>query len=117
MAHLYSDLSVKSLYSDRKYEGGKREWENRLETSTTLYIGNLSFYSTEEQLYEFFGTCGEGKRIVMGLDRHNKTRAQGDHKPETQYIGYSTTAYYFCEIQPTRPTPPPPEMKRRHVNL
>ena len=35
------------------------------------------------------------------LDRHNKTRAQGDHKPETQYIGYSTTAYYFCETRPT----------------
>lgn len=31
------------------------------------------------------------------LAKHNKTRAQGDHKPETQYIGYSTTAYYFCE--------------------
>ena len=37
------------------------------------------------------------------LDRHNKTRAQGDHKPETQYIGYSTTAYYFCETRPTLP--------------
>jgi nuclear cap-binding protein subunit 2 len=25
-----------------------------LETSTTLYVGNLSFYTTEEQIYELF---------------------------------------------------------------
>ena len=30
------------------------------------------------------------------LPRHNKTRAKGHIRPETQYIGYSTTAYYFC---------------------
>ena len=73
MAHLYRDLSVKSLYTDRKFEGGTGEWKRKIESSTTLYIGNLSFYSTEEQLYEFFGACGEVKRIVMGLDRHTKT--------------------------------------------
>ena len=70
MAHLYRDLSVKSLYQDRKFEGN---WKRKIETSTTLYVGNLSFYSTEEQLYEFFGAAGELKRIVMGLDRHTKT--------------------------------------------
>lgn len=73
MAHLYRDLSVKSLYTDRKCEGGTSEWQRRIEKSTTLYIGNLSFYTTEEQLYEFFGMCGEVKRIIMGLDRHHKT--------------------------------------------
>ena len=50
MAHLYKDLSVKSLYSDRKFEGGKSEWADRIKDSTTLYVGNLSFYTTEEQL-------------------------------------------------------------------
>ena len=27
MAHLYRDVSVKSLYKDRKFGGGQREWQ------------------------------------------------------------------------------------------
>jgi len=72
MTHLYQETSVRSLYTDRKF-GAKEEWEGAIQNSTTLYIGNLSFYTTEEQLYEFFGRAGEVKRIVMGLDRHAKT--------------------------------------------
>ena len=72
MAHLYKDTGVKSLYSDRKFLGGKEGWQDMLQQSTTLYIGNLSFYTTEEQLYELFSRCGELKRIVMGLDRFSK---------------------------------------------
>lgn len=41
--------------------------------SSTLYIGNLSFYTTEEQIYELFSRAGEVRRIVMGLDRYNRT--------------------------------------------
>jgi len=44
-----------------------------LATSTTLYVGNLSFFTTEEQIYEVFSKCGEIKRIIMGLDRNTKT--------------------------------------------
>ncbi|KAH7349883.1 nuclear cap-binding protein subunit 2 [Plectosphaerella cucumerina] len=44
-----------------------------LANSSTLYVGNLSFYTTEEQVYELFSKCGEIKRLVMGLDRFNKT--------------------------------------------
>jgi nuclear cap-binding protein subunit 2 len=32
-----------------------------------------SFYTTEEQIYELFSKVGRVKRIVMGLDRFNKT--------------------------------------------
>ena len=41
-------------------------------------IGNLSFYTTEEQIYELFSKCaspedgGGIKRIIMGLDRNNR---------------------------------------------
>lgn len=73
MAHLYRETKPATLYTDRKYMGGKDGWSDAISASTTLYIGNLSFYTTEEQLYEFFGRAGEVKRIVMGLDRHNKT--------------------------------------------
>lgn len=32
-----------------------------------------SFYTTEEQIHELFAKCGEIKRLVMGLDRFQKT--------------------------------------------
>jgi len=50
-----------------------------LSKSTTLYIGNLSFYTTEEQIHDIFSKCansedgGGVKRIIMGLDRHTRT--------------------------------------------
>jgi nuclear cap-binding protein subunit 2 len=49
------------------------EVEDKLANATTLYVGNLSFYTTEEQIHSLFSTCGEIKRLVMGLDRFNKT--------------------------------------------
>ena len=44
-----------------------------MSTSTTLYVGNTSFYTTEEQIYQLFSKVGEIKRIIMGLDRVKKT--------------------------------------------
>ncbi|KAK5685430.1 nuclear cap binding complex subunit [Elasticomyces elasticus] len=41
--------------------------------ASTLYIGNLSFYTTEEQIHALFSKAGELKRLVMGLDRFTKT--------------------------------------------
>lgn len=38
-------------------------------TTSTLYVGNLSFFTTEQQIWELLGSCGEIKRIIMGLDR------------------------------------------------
>src|SRR5216684_5697896 len=43
-----------------------------------LQIGNLSFYTTEEQIHDMFSKCanpedgGGVKRIIMGLDRHTR---------------------------------------------
>jgi len=47
--------------------------DDKLRDATTLYVGNLSFYTTEEQIHELFSKCGEIKRLVMGLDRFQKT--------------------------------------------
>ncbi|KAI0434124.1 nuclear cap-binding protein subunit 2 [Xylaria sp. FL1042] len=47
--------------------------EDPLKNATTVYVGNLSFYTTEEQVYELFSKCGEIKRLIMGLDRFQKT--------------------------------------------
>lgn len=43
---------VISQYRDRRFEGNQEQFEQALRTSTTVYVGNLSFYTTEEQIYE-----------------------------------------------------------------
>ncbi|PIK60634.1 putative nuclear cap-binding protein subunit 2-like [Apostichopus japonicus] len=53
--------------------GNMTEQEKRLRLSSTLYIGNLSFFTTEEQIHELFSKCGDIKRIIMGLDKVKKT--------------------------------------------
>ncbi|CAA6671525.1 unnamed protein product [Spirodela intermedia] len=73
MASLFKDLSKLSAYRDRRFPGTQEEYDHALQTSTTLYIGNLSFYTTEEQVYELFSRAGEIKKIIMGLDKNTKT--------------------------------------------
>ncbi len=51
------------------------EWQAmiaQLSTSTTVYIGNLSFFTSEVQLTEFFSRVGSVKRVIMGLNRITK---------------------------------------------
>ena len=62
-----------SSYRDQHFKGSRNDQERLLRTSTTMYVGNLSFFTTEEQLYELFGKCGDVKRIIMGLDKFKRT--------------------------------------------
>lgn len=39
-----------SAYRDRRFDGNQEEYEICLKQSTTVYVGNLSFYTTEEQV-------------------------------------------------------------------
>ncbi|OTF78690.1 nuclear cap-binding protein subunit 2-like protein [Euroglyphus maynei] len=66
------DISLGS-YRDTKFQGSRLEQEEKLRKSTTLYIGNLSFYTSEEQIYELFGRCGDIRRVIIGLDKFKKT--------------------------------------------
>ena len=53
MASLLKSLQKrKSAYRDRKFEGNQEQYELALEESTTVYVGNLSFYTSEEQIHE-----------------------------------------------------------------
>ncbi|XP_033112568.1 nuclear cap-binding protein subunit 2-like [Anneissia japonica] len=71
---LRSDRMVElSSYRDQHFKGTLTDQEMLLSKSTTLYVGNLSFYTTEEQIHELFSKCGDIKRIVMGLDKIHKT--------------------------------------------
>jgi nuclear cap-binding protein subunit 2 len=73
MASLFKDLEKLSQYRDRRFPGTQEEFEQALLNSLTIYIGNMSFYTTEEQVYELFSRAGEIKKIVMGLDKNSKT--------------------------------------------
>jgi len=55
------------------FQGTRQEQDKKLLTSSTLYVGNLSFYTTEEQIHELFNRAGDIKRIIMGLDKLRKT--------------------------------------------
>ncbi|XP_001600470.2 nuclear cap-binding protein subunit 2-like [Nasonia vitripennis] len=71
--NIESPLLVLSAYRDQYFKGSQSKQDELLKTSTTLYVGNLSFYTTEQQVYEVFSKCGDIKRIIMGLDKYKKT--------------------------------------------
>ncbi|BAT92309.1 nuclear cap-binding protein subunit 2 [Vigna umbellata] len=73
MALLFKDPSKLSAYRDRRFPGTQEDFEHALQTSSTVYVGNMSFYTTEEQVYELFSRAGEIKKIIMGLDKNTKT--------------------------------------------
>ncbi|KAK5112765.1 Nuclear cap-binding protein subunit 2 [Meristemomyces frigidus] len=87
MRNTVDRLDKPSSYAMSKYKKRRRgpddpsgpnrapspDLEEKLADATTLYIGNLSFYTTEEQIHHLFSKCGELKRLVMGLDRFTKT--------------------------------------------
>ncbi|XP_070616144.1 nuclear cap-binding protein subunit 2 [Erythrolamprus reginae] len=62
-----------SDYLEQSYKGKKEQQAEDLKSSSTLYVGNLSFYTTEEQIHELFSKCGDVKRIIMGLDKKKHT--------------------------------------------
>ena len=57
-ADLYLDLEPQSQYFDLKSGLSEEAYKEKLRTSTTLYVGNLSFFTAESQLMELFSQCG-----------------------------------------------------------
>uniref|UniRef100_A0A0K0D4Q4 Nuclear cap-binding protein subunit 2 n=1 Tax=Angiostrongylus cantonensis TaxID=6313 RepID=A0A0K0D4Q4_ANGCA len=66
-------FQLRATLSSLMCQGTLKEQDLALRTSTTLYVGNLSFYTSEDQLYELFNRAGEVKRVIMGLDRFKKS--------------------------------------------
>ncbi|KAG9510619.1 Nuclear cap-binding protein subunit 2 [Fragariocoptes setiger] len=64
--------SNKKAYRDSQFSGSEEERRQLLDQSKTIYVGNLSCYTTESQLYELFSKCGDIKRVIMGLDAKKK---------------------------------------------
>ncbi|KAI9034476.1 cap-binding protein CBP20 [Hyaloraphidium curvatum] len=66
-------LTAPSGYKDRSFRGSLDEYQATLAASATVYVGNLSFFTTEEQVHALFRLCGEVKRVIMGLNKESKT--------------------------------------------
>mmetsp|Transcript_41636 Transcript_41636/g.74664 ORF Transcript_41636/g.74664 Transcript_41636/m.74664 type:complete len:235 (-) Transcript_41636:86-790(-) len=72
MAYLYRELAPQVHYVDKKSGFTPEKWAKAIGTTKTVYVGNLAFFTREEQIYELFSKCGDVKRVVMGLNRHQK---------------------------------------------
>ncbi|CAB5354000.1 unnamed protein product [Rhizophagus irregularis] len=73
MTNIVQPLCVPSSYKDQQYQGLSTDFAKDLSNSMTLYVRNFSFYTTEEQIYELFSKAEKIKRIIMGLDKFQKT--------------------------------------------
>ena len=54
MSSLYRAVRRATRYYDQHFPGSPEDYYATLDLSRTLYIGNLSFYTREEQIHEIF---------------------------------------------------------------
>jgi RNA recognition motif-containing protein len=74
MAELYHTEDAPQMVCwDRKFYKTFEDQLEVLKNSKTVYVGNLSFFTTELQIQETFSIVGPIKRIIMGLNRNTKT--------------------------------------------
>jgi len=70
------DVGVTAYLIIRRQFKTPEEWEAQLESlrkTTTVYVGNLAFFTTELQIYEHFSQVGLVRRVIMGLNSITKT--------------------------------------------
>jgi RNA recognition motif-containing protein len=73
MSELYhEDKTQQHVCWDRKYYNTFEDQVEVLKNSKTIYVGNLSFFTTEQQIYEVFSVAGTIKRVIMGLNQVTK---------------------------------------------
>lgn len=74
MSELYHVETTPQLICwDRKYYNNFEDQLKALKNSRTIYVGNLSFFTTESQILETFSVVGPVKRVIMGLNMITKT--------------------------------------------
>lgn len=74
------DLSPSAAYVDRKAQNAAASPEifhevrrKQFAKSTTVYVGNLGYYTTESQLRALFERCGAIADVVLGLNAQTRT--------------------------------------------
>ena len=83
MAELYDILKPESKYYDKKNFESLEAYNASISTSSTVYVGNLSFYTTQDSIRELFSRAGQVKDIVMGINN------------EGNPCGFCFVMYYF----------------------
>jgi len=68
-----------------------------------VYIGNMSFYTTEEQAYELFSRAGEIKKIIMGLDKNSRPPAASASYCARLFPLPSYLAFHFLSVPVLEP--------------
>ena len=69
----HTDETPQHVCWDRKHYATYEDNLAALKGSKTIYVGNLSFFTTESQIQEIFSAVGPLKRIIMGLNQLTKT--------------------------------------------
>jgi len=68
MADLYTILKPENTYFDRKNYESQEDYNNALDVTTTVYVGNLSFATTQDSVRELFSMAGKVTQIIMGIN-------------------------------------------------
>ena len=69
---LYKTSEANSELSEYYKTRGNNEDIEKLSSSCTVYIGNLSYYTTETQIFSLFSLCGKINRVILGLNKFTK---------------------------------------------
>lgn len=70
MATLYNVPVRKEPKFYRDYFSSLEDQLDALKESSTVYVGNLDFTTTEERIFTTFSSCGPVDRIIMGINRY-----------------------------------------------
>lgn len=80
MAQLYKRVKEinkigkrEKIYWDKQTYSSLEDYKEAMKNAKTLYVGNLSFYTSEMQILQVFEMVGVVERIIIGLDRFKKT--------------------------------------------
>mmetsp|Transcript_667 Transcript_667/g.1537 ORF Transcript_667/g.1537 Transcript_667/m.1537 type:complete len:256 (+) Transcript_667:97-864(+) len=65
--------SEHKVYWDRSHYDSTESQLEALGRSTTVYVGNLTFRTTTNQMHALFSCAGRIRRVIMGIDRYKKT--------------------------------------------
>eukprot|EP00826_Nyctotherus_ovalis_P011091 TRINITY_DN12894_c0_g1_i1.p1 TRINITY_DN12894_c0_g1~~TRINITY_DN12894_c0_g1_i1.p1 ORF type:complete len:173 (-),score=57.08 TRINITY_DN12894_c0_g1_i1:110-628(-) len=79
VAKMYEDPLPLSKYYDKRsrtlhltVDFSAEQYEKKLRESTTLYVGNIAFYTRDFQLLALFSRCGKVRSLIMGVNRQKK---------------------------------------------
>jgi nuclear cap-binding protein subunit 2 len=68
MCELYNILKAENSYFDR-LNYTQEEYNAALDASSTVYVGNLSFHTTQDSIRELFSLAGKVVEIIMGINK------------------------------------------------